>query len=89
MLWAEFNLEKLRSTLLLFVRDWSDEGKAERDQTYAPLIAELLRLKPPPLCGPLGSGRVLQPSGVRNPMAYYYHTFKIAIPLLPNYYQIQ
>ncbi|KAJ1732871.1 hypothetical protein LPJ61_001831 [Coemansia biformis] len=37
------HMDKVLSTLKQFVRDWSDEGRAERDQTYAPLIDALER----------------------------------------------
>ena len=36
------DMDKVTSTLRQFVRDWSDEGAAERDATYRP-ICELLR----------------------------------------------
>lgn len=39
-------MDKMRSTLRQFVRDWSVEGAAERAQCYAPLLAELQRLAP-------------------------------------------
>ncbi|CEM10850.1 unnamed protein product [Vitrella brassicaformis CCMP3155] len=35
------NMTKVRSTLRQFVRDWSDEGKAERDAAYGPLLDAL------------------------------------------------
>ncbi len=35
----EFN--KLKSTLKLFIRDWTIEGKKERDITYDPIISEI------------------------------------------------
>ncbi|KAJ1960940.1 hypothetical protein GGI12_003527 [Dipsacomyces acuminosporus] len=34
-------MEKLYSTLKQFVRDWSEEGKEERDQTYGPILDAL------------------------------------------------
>lgn len=42
----EHEMEKLRSTLRQFVRDWSVEGKAEREQTYGRIYDELQRLFP-------------------------------------------
>ena len=34
-------INKLRSTLKLFIRDWTIEGKKERDITYIPVIIEI------------------------------------------------
>ena len=34
-------INKLRSTLKLFIRDWTIEGKKERDLTYTPIITEI------------------------------------------------
>ena len=34
-------INKLRSTLKLFIRDWTNEGKKERDITYNPIITEM------------------------------------------------
>ncbi|KAJ8606390.1 hypothetical protein CTAYLR_009327 [Chrysophaeum taylorii] len=42
---------KVRATLHSCVRDWAAEGNVERDQSYAPLIAELRRLVPPTVDG--------------------------------------
>jgi carnosine N-methyltransferase len=35
-------MEKLRSTLKQFVRDWSEEGKDEREACYGPIKQALL-----------------------------------------------
>jgi len=35
-------MDKVKSTLKQFVRDWSREGKIEREQTYTPIINALL-----------------------------------------------
>ncbi|OUM67565.1 hypothetical protein PIROE2DRAFT_4969 [Piromyces sp. E2] len=35
-------IDKVKSTLKQFVRDWSDEGKLEREQTYTPIKDALL-----------------------------------------------
>ncbi len=35
------DLDKVRSTLKQFVREWSEEGKAERDACFQPLIDEI------------------------------------------------
>ncbi|KAJ3057244.1 hypothetical protein HK097_010604 [Rhizophlyctis rosea] len=37
----ESNADKVRSTLRQFVRDWSEEGKPERDATYTVILDEL------------------------------------------------
>ncbi|KAG8216200.1 putative carnosine N-methyltransferase [Butyriboletus roseoflavus] len=34
---TDFDMDKLRSTLKQFVRDWSEDGKAERDSCYEPM----------------------------------------------------
>ncbi|KAL4248632.1 Carnosine N-methyltransferase [Abortiporus biennis] len=39
---TEFDMDKLRSTIKQFVRDWSEEGKAERDVCYEPMKKALL-----------------------------------------------
>ncbi|KAF6745474.1 N2227-domain-containing protein [Ephemerocybe angulata] len=39
---TDFDMDKLRSTLKQFVRDWSAEGAAEREQCYKPLVDALL-----------------------------------------------
>ncbi|KAI0342396.1 N2227-domain-containing protein [Trametopsis cervina] len=40
---TDADMEKLRSTIKQFVRDWSEEGKAERDACYAPMINGLVQ----------------------------------------------
>lgn len=37
---------KLRSTLKLYIRDWSIEGEKEREMCYAPILSELQRYFP-------------------------------------------
>ncbi|KIM53992.1 hypothetical protein SCLCIDRAFT_137704 [Scleroderma citrinum Foug A] len=39
---TEFDMDKLRSTLKLFVRDWSHDGKPERDACYEPMKEALM-----------------------------------------------
>ncbi|KDQ56529.1 hypothetical protein JAAARDRAFT_194531 [Jaapia argillacea MUCL 33604] len=39
---TDFDMDKLRSTLKQFVRDWSEEGKAEREAAYKPMKDALL-----------------------------------------------
>jgi len=43
---SEFNMDKVRSTLKQCVRDWADEGTAEREKCYGPILKELARLFP-------------------------------------------
>ncbi|XP_076855168.1 carnosine N-methyltransferase [Brachyhypopomus gauderio] len=47
---STFDMDKLKSTIKQFVRDWSEEGKAERDTCYKPLIEEIQRQFPPDQC---------------------------------------
>lgn len=44
---STFDMDKLKSTIKQFVRDWSEAGKVERDSCYAPLIEEIQRQFPP------------------------------------------
>lgn len=44
---STFDMDKLKSTIKQFVRDWSEAGKAERDSCYKPIIEEIQRLFPP------------------------------------------
>ncbi|KAM4576923.1 carnosine N-methyltransferase [Odontesthes bonariensis] len=41
-----FDMDKLKSTIKQFVRDWSETGQAERDSCYKPIIQEIERLFP-------------------------------------------
>ena len=43
---SEFDMDKVKSTLKQFVRDWSEDGAEERRQCYQPIIDEILRLYP-------------------------------------------
>ncbi|XP_062398703.1 carnosine N-methyltransferase isoform X1 [Sardina pilchardus] len=47
---STFDMDKLKSTIKQFVRDWSDTGKAERDSCYMPLIEEIQRQFPADQC---------------------------------------
>lgn len=40
---STFDMDKLKSTLKQFVRDWSETGKAEREACYQPIIKEILK----------------------------------------------
>lgn len=43
---STFDMDKLKSTIKQFVRDWSEVGQAERDSCYQPIIQEIQRLFP-------------------------------------------
>jgi carnosine N-methyltransferase len=43
---SESDMDKVKSTLKQFVRDWSAEGAAERAACYGPLLADIARLLP-------------------------------------------
>ncbi|KAM4709446.1 carnosine N-methyltransferase [Discoglossus pictus] len=47
---STFDMDKLKSTIKQFVRDWSDEGKSERDSCYQPIIDEILKTFPKDSC---------------------------------------
>lgn len=41
------DMEKVKTTLKQFVRDWSSAGHAERKACYEPVIAEVMNRFPP------------------------------------------
>ncbi|KAM3611418.1 uncharacterized protein V6R79_018205 [Siganus canaliculatus] len=41
-----FDMDKLKSTIKQFVRDWSEAGQSERSTCYLPIIQEIQRLFP-------------------------------------------
>ncbi|XP_037536614.1 carnosine N-methyltransferase [Nematolebias whitei] len=43
---STFDIDKLKSTIKQFVRDWSEAGQAERESCYKPIIQEIRRLFP-------------------------------------------
>uniref|UniRef100_A0AAV2MTK3 Carnosine N-methyltransferase n=1 Tax=Knipowitschia caucasica TaxID=637954 RepID=A0AAV2MTK3_KNICA len=47
---STFDMDKLKSTIKQFVRDWSETGRAERDSCYQPIIKEIQRLFPSDRC---------------------------------------
>ncbi|XP_062873897.1 carnosine N-methyltransferase isoform X2 [Trichomycterus rosablanca] len=47
---STFDMDKLKSTIKQFVRDWSDTGRAERDSCYRPIVEEIQRRFPPETC---------------------------------------
>ncbi|XP_007665218.1 carnosine N-methyltransferase isoform X2 [Ornithorhynchus anatinus] len=59
---STFDMDKLKSTLKQFVRDWSDSGKAEREACYQPIIKEILRNFPKERWQPLPGHLMAAPS---------------------------
>ncbi|PIO23631.1 hypothetical protein AB205_0045110, partial [Aquarana catesbeiana] len=47
---SSFDMDKLKSTIKQFVRDWSEEGKVERDACYQPIVEEILKSFPKEKC---------------------------------------
>ncbi|XP_029960319.1 carnosine N-methyltransferase [Salarias fasciatus] len=47
---STFDMDKLKSTIKQFVRDWSETGRAERESCYKPIIQEIQRLFPSDQC---------------------------------------
>jgi carnosine N-methyltransferase len=43
---SSFDMEKVKTTIKQFFRDWSAEGAAERHQCYEPILSELKNLLP-------------------------------------------
>lgn len=43
---SEFDMDKVKTTLKQFVRDWSSDGKPERDACYIPVLDEIEELFP-------------------------------------------
>ncbi|KAK7792666.1 hypothetical protein R5R35_012025 [Gryllus longicercus] len=63
------DLEKVQATLKQFVRDWSQEGAAERQACYQPIIDEIIANFPPDQCVPTNI-RVLVPGAGLGRLAY-------------------
>ncbi|KAJ1642922.1 hypothetical protein LPJ64_005272 [Coemansia asiatica] len=67
---VEHHMEKVYSTLKQFVRDWANEGKEEREQTYGPLLealeSEFAHVQP----NQRGKLRVLVPGAGLGRLAY-------------------
>ncbi len=55
------SLDKVHSTLRQFVRDWADEGEAERQRCYAPVLELVARLFPLDPATEVNRYRVLVP----------------------------
>ncbi|XP_053558471.1 carnosine N-methyltransferase [Bombina bombina] len=47
---STFDMDKLKSTIKQFVRDWSEDGKLERDACYQPIIDEISKAFPKDKC---------------------------------------
>ncbi|XP_041854975.1 carnosine N-methyltransferase [Melanotaenia boesemani] len=47
---STFDMDKLKSTIKQFVRDWSEVGQSERDSCYKPIVQEIQRLFPSDQC---------------------------------------
>nr|XP_033782681.1 carnosine N-methyltransferase isoform X2 [Geotrypetes seraphini] len=47
---STFDMDKLKSTIKQFIRDWSEDGKAERDSCYQPIINEVKKYFPKEKC---------------------------------------
>lgn len=54
-------MEKVRSTIRQLVREWSSNGKSERDQSYQLIIDQLLQRLPPTSRSDSQKPRVLVP----------------------------
>ena len=44
---TSFDMEKVRTTIKQFFRDWSEEGATERNCCYKPIIDEIVCRYPP------------------------------------------
>ncbi|KAI9313718.1 N2227-like protein-domain-containing protein [Dichotomocladium elegans] len=64
------DMDKVQSTLKQFVRDWSEEGKAERDATYGPILEELNAIYSDIALEDRGRIRVLVPGAGLGRLAY-------------------
>ena len=66
---SEFDMDKVKSTLKQFVRDWSSEGKVERDACYTPVVEEIVKNFPADKYN-TGEVRVLVPGAGLGRLAY-------------------
>ncbi|KJP89704.1 hypothetical protein AK88_00664 [Plasmodium fragile] len=90
------NMSKVRSTLRQFVRDWSMEGKHERDSAYEPMLkslAKYLPIKddyvPKVLCPGSGLGRLpyeVAKKGYRSQGNEFSYFMLLASNFILNYY---
>ena len=44
---TNFDMDKVRTTIKQFFRDWSEAGAQERNLCYKPIIDEIVRRYPP------------------------------------------
>lgn len=65
----QHNVEKVQSVLKNLVRDWSEDGAAERNQCYKPIIDEILLQYPLEICEP-SSIKILVPGAGLGRMAW-------------------
>ncbi|ESO06597.1 hypothetical protein HELRODRAFT_64289 [Helobdella robusta] len=56
---THFDMDKVKSTLKQFMRDWSSDGQAERDACYKPVIDEIVHIYSD--CSDLGKVEILVP----------------------------
>ncbi|KAI8837328.1 N2227-like protein-domain-containing protein [Chytridium lagenaria] len=66
----ESDMDKVRSTLKQFVRDWSTEGEPERKATYKPIVDALLKYFPTSTEAERGEISVLVPGAGLARLAY-------------------
>lgn len=91
----ESDIDKVRSTLLTCMRDWSAEGAAERESCYAPLVAALqaelpvsASEKPPRVLVPgAGAGRLALEVALRG--MPHMHKYGISLHLCAVGYECQ
>ncbi|VWU53083.1 N2227-like protein, putative, partial [Hepatocystis sp. ex Piliocolobus tephrosceles] len=90
------NMSKVRSTLRQFVRDWSSEGKHERDSAYDPILKSLdeylpitKKYIPKILCPGSGLGRLpyeVAKKGYRSQGNEFSYFMLLASNFILNYY---
>ncbi|XP_078531909.1 carnosine N-methyltransferase-like [Lissotriton helveticus] len=47
---STFDMDKLKSTIKQFIRDWSEDGRTEREACYQPIINEIMKYFPRDKC---------------------------------------
>ncbi|XP_069481931.1 carnosine N-methyltransferase [Ambystoma mexicanum] len=47
---STFDMDKLKSTIKQFIRDWSEDGRSEREACYQPIINEIVKYFPRDKC---------------------------------------
>ncbi|XP_074658210.1 carnosine N-methyltransferase-like isoform X5 [Tubulanus polymorphus] len=66
---SEFDMDKVRTTIKQFVRDWSEEGATERELCYKPVVEDVLENFPPEKCN-TAAVKVLVPGAGLGRLAY-------------------